>query len=354
MAFDIGSFLMQLGPGISQTGQNLGAGLRQSRLDEEERKRQELQSKLAGLQISSLGRQEQEATAAAEREQAGQGALKTHLGQLGEMEQFRGELSAPGAKPEDYGLTPSGLAGVRENLSKSRYQLGMESPGLQGLAETKPVSSYLAGQEKLAKIISPETVDPDLKIRMERNKQLSQEAENRLKQQASKAYETSPYFDGLRETTKYMKTAIDAMRENTVTSDALLVKALEKQVQEGAVLQGEADAYAFGGSLYARIKESGLWDAVDKKLKGKLPSAFRADMFKFIQSLYGSRVEGFEKFRQNKINFGVNDLGFSPDAAARIYTPIEPLQDYDKYKADPATGILINMSSKIGKFQRVK
>lgn len=361
--------------------------------DEEEAKRRR---RLEDMQFKSFERKEAEARAEAEEKQRLRGMEEGARAAAGE---FQSQMSAAraiagggprdtptvfqGAKPTSFGgddltqaapgIAPRGKVdlGIQGKMSSPTEGLGfraqlqrIKSLGLDKLGkfgETKVADRFRAGlqDEKAAEDeviqtrekLATENMEREkfeykkwhdaqvMAQRDDRNQELKQADRNRLTLANVKFNVGSTPYKAMKDATQYMRAATKAIEAGNVTSDLILVKALEKQTDPtSAVLQGEADSHKQASNFLGRLAQMGIWNAAKGKLTDTIPPGMRADMFDLIRGLYTSRSDAYGTHRQSLIEPAVNIMGYTEDEAGQLYADIPRIEGVEELVVDRETG----------------
>jgi hypothetical protein len=155
-----------------------------------------------------------------------------------------------------------------------------------------------------------------------RQGELGAESRYRLASSESRSYESSPVVQGARAAKRYHNAAYRAIEMDSPVGDQILVKALEKMIQEGAVLQGESDAYRNAGNLLSKIKSSGVYEAVVNKGLSRLDPTYQESMISLIDNMNEKMMESYNKYRSNKITLGERVFSWDRPTAEAVYSDI--------------------------------
>ena len=182
-------------------------------------------------------------------------------------------------------------------------------------------------------------IPEDFNLRQYTAQSLRDESKSRLIEQASGRFTSSQTYDAARQANAFLDAAEMAKTMNSTIGDQVLVKAVEKILQpESSVMQGEADAYRTAGTIIARAKESGVYDAIMKGTEGRLPEQFRNDLIAIARSVGKKRKDSFKNFRNQKVGAAVNNYGWSKAEAEFAYPdPFDGLNIDPELTADDGT-----------------
>jgi len=339
MPRDTGAKKLALGRFLSGTGETL-SGYSKMLRDEPERKLR-------------LGRLRQETSAGdialqekeRQMQQAAEGRTK-----LGEFGTFAGTKSL-----NDVNMLPT-TEEKRAKASELRlsefapYEPAVESTlsdlereeGAEIQKEKLATAQDTAREKKLLKQIEDaedarqKSFDNDLKVRSleareTRNEQLHDERLLGIKQAAKQHFQTNMKVRAMADANRFLQIAREAIDKDDIASDQFLVKSVEKLVQDGAVLQGEADAYSNAGKTLGRVDENGVWRALVDKSTGRIPPSIRKSMADFAEKIYRKRLETFREFRNGQVElYSGPNFGFPKEEVEQLFGDIKEVSPLAK------------------------
>jgi hypothetical protein len=165
------------------------------------------------------------------------------------------------------------------------------------------------------------------KQRDARNAQLHGEAQERLLESKSGKYDRSKAVVAMKDANQYYHLAREAWGRQNSQADAALVKAFEKMIQEGAVLQGESDAIRDAVSLAETFNLGGLSAAIDQGIFKKLDAPKRNEMVNLINKIYDKRKEAYLANLERHSKRAVHSKLFKKVEHAKDYFGTLPFAD---------------------------
>lgn len=325
--FDFGSFLETVGPSVTRAGGALASGITESEKEKQRKRKAKIAEGIAELTT----RQATLGIEASEREAVKQEELEKAFTTF-DIAQGRAAGPLPEGVTRDLPVVPPLVPVQKTELESLR---SIVPTRLQARPEFQAIAQPLIAAEKQdfdkiekqnTALIKQQELDEKrewaertFKQRGERNLQLSQEANKRIVISSQNSFNNSKIAKGVTEASQYIRAAIFSIEQDDFASDIALVKATEKLLQDGAVLEGEADAYKTAGTFTGRLATAGLWDAAKGVLTGRIPGELRKQMFDLSKELYNGRIEQFEKDRKRRFNLGVKVIKWTEEEANVIF-----------------------------------
>lgn len=233
---------------------------------------------------------------------------------------FRGDVTPPATIPG--GMTEDERAAAKKRAYESAYPKEAadalftkekatpftftdESPELKG--KTAPeIAAYLMNFRAQYPTVDVRYTPSNIGPRLE-NQQILQQPGIEARTNEMTFQQVERYNKEVKaaasEAGRYMRAALEAAKQGTLQSDNVLVKALEKQVQDGAVMQGESDAYRVGQNFFQRlIANKNSWDAVNGTLRGELSADQRKNIYSMAKGLYDGNIAALQNKRGEYIS----------------------------------------------------